>query len=929
MPLFFKKTLLIAIVLSVAIPPQLAQAVSPSPSQYLIEIGQKYYDQGCYQEALHEFSKALIADPKNADAQYYINKIKAEKGGIFSREDLVSRSLDDFESATLENTRGLSREEIIRRQLEAMSGKETAPGPVPRENEPGEGPYPSEEYGSDISKYISVKGEYQVAGAVRSPDELIWKEANGDLNEKNYRILYSETRHNTFDPAIFDRFRLNLGTKQPFEIGGGGSLGGYADITIDPWSFVGKSDKFTVAGVGGDSAEFELKYWSNTGKTINEIVYTLTNGDAVALPEIKVIEDRTTPTSATSTFNNTFIIPSQKIKREFLPLRELWLDYNVDDSLKLRFFPIAYQEQALTSDDPLMLSNRHTWWEESPWLAEWQPGNLNTGATPDDFAKGYWDDSLAFFTRDSDGVRLTSLRGFSLVYEGIDTALSSTLASPKNLWEDYGNFKTYATATRFKQELGYNLGMGLTHTGHLGYKNCELDGLNNVFSVDGKFEPVIGTKLTAQAAASESTFDRTDAVFQSKEKGWAYYFSMVNRWPSQELIAADYGSLKRGPDESWYLKSNFRLARLDDEFDPSLADFRQTRDDEFWSRHITFRKHPLYIYTGLTKPMRFDDIKPFAIGDGIDSGRTVIGWRLEGEKQLLDRYLKSLFDVRNVHNVQTGAFIENVARIEMEYPMTDKLMTRFLGIRHNLHKTAVGVDPFIFDPQLNKYYINTAVVGGEDPSLGTVSAGFDYRMNDYFSYNAVYEHTNDSTVAADNYPRGLFNSASFTTVTENGNIYRERIPFLYSQQYFDMPPYEYFDIYKFGFSIRPTHQLEFYLDFAYNENKKAGQIDDNMNHYGLEVAYVPVEKLSFLFKYVQSRWLDMLYLNATGIEIYNWHNNFFFETRYQVERYAEFIFMFGVGGASPVGSASYDPFGGALAVLDTQHIFRLYYKKSF
>ena len=116
---------------------------------------------------------------------------------------------------------------------------------------------------------------------------------------------------------------------------------------------------------------------------------------------------------------------------------------------------------------------------------------------------------------------------------------------------------------------------------------------------------------------------------------------------------------------------------------------------------------------------------------------------------------------------------------------------------------------------------------------------------------------------------------------------------------------------------------------AYNQFKQAGQVDDNMNHYGLEVAYEPNDRVSLLFKYTVSRWLDLVEQNLSGIQEYGWHNNFFFETRYHVDASSEFIFDFGVGGITPLGSASYDPFGGALAVLDTQHIVRAYYKKSF
>jgi hypothetical protein len=922
--LMLKRTLSLLIVAAIIVPPQAVFAFSPS-SQYLVETAMSYYNIGCYQEALHEFNKALLIDPENADAQYYISKINAaDKTAASSRDAVIAESLDAQEGAASKEKLQSNREEIINRQLAEFSrkpGAEATPSPRQARRAGEEGPSTKQ-----LSDYVNISGEYQAAMGVRSPDEFIWKEANADLNERNYRILWSDTRYNTYDPAIYDRLRFIIDTKP--QTASDASLTAHANLTVDPWSFTGKSDKFTVAGAGGDAVEMELKYWSNTGKTINEVYNTLRNGDGLALPEIKVVDGMTSPTTVTSTFKNIFVIPSQKIDTTFMPVREFWLDYK-EESLSLRFFPMGFQDQALTSDDPLNVSNHHTWWEESPWLADWKPGQLNAGATPDDFTKGIWDDSLAFYTRDSDGVRLTALRGATLAYDGIDLKLRSTIASPKNLWADYDQFETYATATRMTYDLLYNLGIGFTHAGHFGFNEGNIDGLNNVFSLDGKIEPIIGTKFLAQAATSESSYDLSDDVYESHKSGQAYFVSMVNRWPAEDLYEQDYGAIRRSPDEAWFLKSRLRAVQMAKGFNATLSNYSQTRDDEYWSRHISFRKHPLYIYTGLTKPMKFEDIEAFAIGDGIDSGRSVVSWRLEGETEFFNRYLRGLFDVRNVHNSQTGRFIENVARLQMEYPVTDKLMTKFLGIRHNLHKTTAGVDPFVYNEDLDVYLVNSSIVGGQDPSLGTVSMGLEYQVNEKFAVNTVYEHTNDSTVATDNYPRGLFNDSSYTTYVQNGKVYREAIPFLYSQQYFPLPPYDYFDIYKFGFSFQATPQLEFYLDFAMNQFKEAGQIDDNMNHYGLEIAYVPTAKLSFLFKYVYSRWIDMLMLNATGARIYEWHNNFFIESRYKMERDAELIFDYGVGGITPLGSSTYDPFGGSLAVLDTQHIFRLYYRKRF
>ncbi len=918
-----RRILALLVVLTLLIPP--GSVFAATSSDALVGIARNYYDQGYYGEALQEFSKVLLIEPENEQAKEYIRQIRAKQVATQDLEhrEKVAQALDNFQSS-YDRSSSDARSVIINRELDERTG-------VKKPHKPIHPSYPKKiklpaEPKEKTNDYISMKGEYQISAGVTSDGEFLWKDANDDLNEKNYRILFGESKHNTYDPAIFDRLRLNFDTKNLGELGLE-NFSAHLNLTIDPWSFTGKSDKFTLVGAGGDAADFQLLYWSNTGKTVNQIIYTLKNGDALATPEIKVSNNISSPTVVTTTFSNIFTIPAEKIHREFMPVREFWVQYK-DEQSHVKVFPIAYQDQALSSDDPLGLSNRHTWWDASPWLNEWRPGNLNTGATPVDFTKGVWDNSLAFFTRDSDGLRLTALRGMNFGYDGVDTKLETTIASPKNLWEDYDNFTTYAMATRLKIDLLYNLGVGFTHTGHFGFNSNDLDAANNAFSVDVKHEPFLGTKVLGQVATSESSIDRSSQDFSSRQRGNTYLLSLVNRFPADEIYEKDFNAIKKADGENSFLKSRFQAVRMEDGFESSLASYRQTRDDEFWSRHISFRKHPLYLYTGLNKPMSWYDIEPFAIGDGIDAGRDVVAWRLEGSTKLFDRTLGGLFDLRNVHK-NSGAFIQNVSRLELNYEATDKLTTRFLGIRQNMHDTYAGLDPFIFDTTTGKPLVNTAIVAGQDPSLGTVSTGFDYKLTDQVSVNSVYEHTNDSTEATDNYPRGLFNSASQTTVLENGKVYREPIPFLYTQSPFGLPPYTYFDIFKFGFSYRPVDELEFYLDFAVNHNKMAGQIDDNMNHFGFEVAYTPTSKLSFLFKYSASRWIDMLQLNATGVEIFSWHSNFFLQSRYNIDPTSELICEYGVGGITPLGTSSYDPFGGALSVLDTQHIIRVFYKKSF
>ena len=112
---------------------------------------------------------------------------------------------------------------------------------------------------------------------------------------------------------------------------------------------------------------------------------------------------------------------------------------------------MAYEDQAMTTDDPLKLSNNTEWWAESPWIDGWQQGNLNTGATPVSFTKGTWDKSLSFLTKDSPGQRLTALRGVSLAYKSDsenETSLNAEIATPKTLWQDYSDINTVPGSMR-------------------------------------------------------------------------------------------------------------------------------------------------------------------------------------------------------------------------------------------------------------------------------------------------------------------------------------------------------------------------------------------------------------------------------------------------------------------------------------------------
>lgn len=870
-------------------------------SEYLCDFGKAFYRTGNYDDALVEFKKVLLIEPRNETAKKYKREILKKQASFteFSRAEASEAPREEAIDAAFSN---------LKQKDEFLNGSS-------REEE--------SYFGN-----VLVKGETQVSFGA-TPEDAIWKQANADLNERNSRILSRNAYNNltnTFDTRIYDRFRVNIDTDNTE------GFNFHGNITVDPWSFTGKSEKFTITGAGGDPAEIELKYWSNTRYTLNETIFSLQKGDSFALPEIKVEDSKiSTPVRITSVNTNIYTLPEIKIKREFQPVREFWFDYK-QEKTSLRFFPIAYQDQALTFDDPLRLSNNHTWWEESPWLDRWLPGNFNSGATPvADFSRGKFDDSLSFLTRDSDGVRLTALRGFSLgltPYENF--SVLSTFASPKGLWQDYERFDNLINATRLNYLLLDNLSLGSIYTYRVGFNEAnKRDIANYVWGFDTGYEILEGVKLFLEGAASRTHRDITSPGYETRLKGNAYFFSLMGAFPRVSLMSLKNGYFDIKPDktEGAFVKYRIYASRMDSGFDPSLSTYRETRDDSFWSRHIHFRKPLQYYYTGLYYPStKWEDIEPYSIGNGIDIGREVIGFRLESS--FFERKLDNIFDVRNVHKAD-GKFAENVARDELTYEFNDKLTTKLLGIYQRMPKTIAGIDPFIFDSDTGIYLNNTAILQDKDPSLKTGSLGLEYAFADWCSLSGIWERTNDYTLAYDNFPRGNLNSTSFTTFREYDLVFRRQDPFLYSQGLFPLPPYPFYNIFKSGLRFDPFEKLSIYLDYTRNEFKSAGQIDDNINHVGFEASFIPTKKLGFYFRYSFSRWNDINRMLGGFNKIYLSHHNFFSEFRYLPGIDDELVFQYGESGRSPLATITTDPFGGSLQTLDTRHIFRLYYRRKF
>lgn len=887
--------------------------------EYLCELGITYYRLGRYNDAITEFDKALMLDPHNQTAKKYISDIFQQEG-LAPKKKPAEATKPQPKQIIKQPEKKLSREEIINKTLFNLSQK------VPPKKEAAKKP----EY---KVAGIGMTGETQMRFGIASDNNTIWKRANWDMNEKNYRLLSTtayDRKENTFDPRIYDRLRLKLDAGQ--EAG----LGFHSDITVDPWSFTGKSSKFTVTGSGGDTAEIELKYWANTGYTINETILTLREGDSFTLPEIEIVHGKINlPISIQSAFGETFELPEVKIYRQFQPIREFWFDYK-QENLKLKIFPIAYENQALTFDDPLRLSNNRTWWEDSPWLRSWKAGHVDTGASPVDFRKGYWDNTLSFFTRDSEGQRLTALRGLTFEFNpNQETSITTGIATPKDLWQDYSDVDNFLSATRVKQSLLENLNLGLTATSRLGFNldnKDKLDSRNFVGAVDLGYEMIDGIKTNFEVAHSQLKYDLTNSAYLTKARGNAYYFSLLGRFPLQSIMDIEngYAGIQPEKDERFFTKFRFFAARMDDSFDQPLSSYVETRDDEFWSRHLHFRQPFKYYYQGEGQLLTWDDVLQFAVGNGIDIGRSTFGLRIES--LLWDKKLSNLFDVRNVH-ATNGKFLENVGRDEFTWQINDKLTTKLLGIYHRLPKTKGGIDPYIFNPQNRVYFDNTYIEDGKSATVSTGSLGLEYVFFDGLALNGIWEYTNDLSLGYDNFPRSILNDGNRSYLTyEYGRVFRDVRNWLYSQQFFPRPPYPYYNIFKTGLRLNPLKNLEIYLDYTRNPYEKAGQVDDNLNHLGLELAYTPIPKVSLFFRYTYSRWQDLDKLTAGITKVFG-HHNLFTELIFRKSQDEDFAFQYGEASRNPymggVLDIGWDPYGGSLRTIDTRHIFRLYYRRKF
>ena len=848
-------------------------------ADFLCENGISLYQSGLYEDALREFDKALMADPDNQTAKKYISRIFQQQAP--AAQAPAAGKID-------------ARQEIIRSALDSLDRQKALPEPTKIAQAPP---------GKNVSKeaaLLEFSGEVRLGLGITS-DDVIWKDANADYvgvpREKNWRYLWGEKRENTYDPKIYDRLRLGMQTK--FD----SPLNAFVEVAADPWVYIGKN-KVHVSS-GADNLDLDLKYWSSDHRTINE-TYRSDSGQVVNLKQIKVTDGKTTVTRLQVAPTNApfgAAIQPMDIKRAYRPLRKFWLDYE-KEGLGLKVFPLSNQEEALTSDDPLQISNNRVYWEESPWLDAYEPSRAFTSAG-NPIKKGKWVRSLSYFTRDSSDDyphRLTFLRGASFKQDTGTYSLEAAAATPMSLWDNYNNSNSVDAAARLKIPLG-GLQLGLVSATKMGLDRGSLDAVNQAEAIDLNYR---AADLNFYGEAAVSHTDIQEAKdFSSRYQGAA------------AKVGIDYDV--SGESRSGINRGGFFYAHLDKEFYPGLSNYRYTRrDDPTISRHIYFSAVN-------------DNDKPLAWGNGIDRGRNVLGFNLGAAA--FNEKLDSDFKYRTV-TASSGKYVESVLRSESTYQVTPRLVSKFLAYYQRLPLTHAGIEPVIYNKTLysltdyfsddDEHPANAAIEDGKDPSIGAFDIGAKYGLVEgLVSVEGIYERTNDP----EDFPRGLLNDLSVKSENKDGQLWDKVEPFLYDQRFFALPPYPYYNIAKTKLIYTPSAKLEFILSYTFNENKHATGINDNINHAGFEATYKPGQKCSFWFKYVYSRLIDVYKQNQfQKTDFFEGHSNIFFGSRYDFNPDESFTLLYGefVGYDDPYQQTNW-----SLTALDTQHTFRLIYRRKF
>ncbi len=740
---------------------------------------------------------------------------------------------------------------------------------------------------------VKISGTYGGSFGIDS-GEFYWKEANGDYQEKNFRYIDNDLNVNTYDPRIFDRYQLEIetDTRTPWN--------GYAEVVLDPWSFVGVGRQ-TVYNRIGDFATIEYRYWEATGKTINQ-TYRTYGGNFINTPELKVIGDKVTHSRVSSGFNLAQFVTDLSLNRSveidylFRPVRKLWVEYK-EDPLYIKIFPIADQAEALTTDDPLMLSNNHVYWAPSPWLFKFNPGvNLWNALEP---AKWDWD--MAWFAEDSNRNYLTFLRGAALEYKAKDMAeIKITAAAPMSLWDYYETVDNVPIAARAKFYPSNKITVGTTYASRYGICKKKIRANNQVIGIDAAYNIADETDIFGEYAASYNGIEHLD-VRRQRFYDLAWKLGLRSE---MEL------------DENNKFDGDISFTWMGEDFFTGLSDYRDTRVDRDWGRHIWF------------DPLSADD-EYARIGNSIDVNRYVLG--LTAHADISDKLFDFYFNFRNARRTGSNKFVENILRLEAVCNPHSNLQIKGLGLYRIYPRSLGGFDPLIRDRYTDDLIMNAVVSDDKNADVATISGGAKLDLMDgKVSVYGIYEATNDPQ----DYPRGILNDKTFAITGDSGIRFNNLVPFLYSQYLFDFPPYRFYSIAKAVLTVKPIDTLSIKYTHVTNGNRNyAALFDNNHNHDSIELTCDIAKDIDFHWGYSLSRILDIPRANNTAgyDRQFRPHHNIFAQLNWKLKNEQKLTFMFGEAWIQNEGPGVFSTKWPStrVSVLDTRRIFRLFFQGKF
>lgn len=842
----------------------------------------------------------------HAGESLHLSAIDALREEVEKLDDLIEDRIHEVEK--VEAAKEKPPPPIVPKR-QVSHAPEKPPEPIEREAPRAE---------QQIWKRVRTWGKYRFAFGGGRNRTFSFNDSDPDLADRDSHYLFGERLNNTFDPAIFSHYTLNV------EADVNENLGLYTQIVADPWSYVGTTGEARISEAQGvDSVTVKLKYWGPNNSMVGEI-YRADFRNIIAFPSIESKNGKTQSftVNGVSDLGLSYDVPELEIDHEFRPFRKAWLDYK-RRNWHGRLFLLADQNQVMTTDDPLGLSNTKDFWQPSPWTAKWQPirrfADFGTPDVDGPIARGHYTDVEAFNAKDSNAEYLTLLRGAALEVDFGRSYIGGMLASPYGPWDDYQELNNIPGVLRIKHQVTPRWMVGSLYGFRMGLIDREPDAFNQVISLDTRYHFNPEASVYGQLAGSRDEIDRLSQGnrrspdgFQSDAEGLAYRAGL-----EAEIDHGGGHSSLRG-DFTW----------MDSDFRPHLSQYRALKADNFWGKHITFHEYS-------------PDLEYFRIGTGVDVGQYV--FRTTLRSSMMEERFYNLFDIRHVRSSDKNSFKENVLRDELTYQVNPKLKAKGFTRWVHLPKTVSDVEPYLTDfffidafnllePTLENEFIDA----GLDPSRFTIAGGLQYEFNDRWTAEASYTRTNDIP----DFPRGLQNNVYLNNPVpdpEDPHILIDQIQyFLYHQYIYDLPPYDYFSIVKEKVVFKPRSDLELTFHAAQNSYKLWGPIDEMFNHQGLSLDYKMSDRVSLFIDYTHSVMGDIPKLIATNyLELdYRDHHNVYANLRYKIKPSMYLKVMFGVFGET-VGSGFARPLNPfsvselSLPTIDTEHLFRVCLEGTF